>query len=321
MNELVIVSAEPRAGKSMLAACFAALSQNAVLADCDLRGRGLPQIVECTRESQAEYVAGRGAHIAAEQCVGCGRCVQTCDYDAISLSGPANDFVGKTYRVDSQRCQGCRVCGQACPRDGFVFEPATKGFWYVARTPHAPLIHALCDIPAEDAGKWVAMLRRQARLEADQRGRDLVIVDGPSGLHCPTIEALVDATLVLVVAEPKVTNLLPFGRLLEATQHFSRPVVACINRWDVNPDIARRLQTVAAAKGVSILGKLPHDPVVPEMERRRRSVVEQTNERLGADVRGLWSAVAAELSCSLPPLSVERAIVPMESEQPRGGMA
>lgn len=55
----------------------------------------------------------RVAIIKEEQCTGCGRCISSCPFNAISMQG--NKAV-----VDEDLCRGCMRCMRACPNDAIV---------------------------------------------------------------------------------------------------------------------------------------------------------------------------------------------------------
>jgi ferredoxin len=52
--------------------------------------------------------AGLIADLKADLCVGCGRCVERCHFDAFALEG------GRA-RCDRSRCRGCGLCAETCP--------------------------------------------------------------------------------------------------------------------------------------------------------------------------------------------------------------
>ena len=68
-------------------------------------------------------------------CIGCGECVESCPFGALSLQDVA--------RVDRVRCVGCGVCTLACPQDALSLvrraedeiapTPATESAWLAAR--------------------------------------------------------------------------------------------------------------------------------------------------------------------------------------------
>lgn len=50
-----------------------------------------------------------------DQCTGCGNCVDSCSFDAITLPGAGDD--GPNILLNAEKCMGCGVCTLACPLD------------------------------------------------------------------------------------------------------------------------------------------------------------------------------------------------------------
>jgi heterodisulfide reductase subunit A len=69
------------------------------------------------RRDQIE-LAEEVAEVAEERCVGCGQCVESCEYDAVALEQRKDARTGRRYQVavvDPRRCWGCGNCHAACP--------------------------------------------------------------------------------------------------------------------------------------------------------------------------------------------------------------
>lgn len=59
--------------------------------------------------------SGYRAVIGAD-CVGCGKCVRFCQFNALEMVPPSADATGESCRVIPGKCFGCGVCEGKCPR-------------------------------------------------------------------------------------------------------------------------------------------------------------------------------------------------------------
>lgn len=66
--------------------------------------------------------SGYVARVDSGRCTGCGNCVGTCSFAALSLTGPDG-----TLAIDAKRCMGCGACIAACPERAIELEAATDG--------------------------------------------------------------------------------------------------------------------------------------------------------------------------------------------------
>jgi MinD superfamily P-loop ATPase len=67
-----------------------------------------------------------------EKCDYCGKCIEVCQFDAISPD----------YIVDPVSCEGCGVCVWFCPVDAIDFNETVSGQWFISDTRFGPLVHA-----------------------------------------------------------------------------------------------------------------------------------------------------------------------------------
>ncbi|MGB9618968.1 MAG: ATP-binding protein [Armatimonadota bacterium] len=298
MNELVVISGKGGTGKTSVVASFAALAENKVLADCDVDAADLHLVLSPKIVRREKFSGGKSASIAADKCIGCGKCASVCRFDAISFDGPANDVVGKTYRIDPIACEGCGVCAYFCPVDAVVFSPSINGEWFVSETRHGPMVHAKLGIAEENSGKLVTTIRREANRIAEENGLGLVIIDGSPGIGCPVRASITGASMVLIVTEPTLSGLHDLDRVADLTSHFKIPTAVCVNKSDINPDMTARIREHCLNRNIDMLGEIHYDTAVTRAQIEKKSAVEYDNSIAAQDIRSLWDAVDARLNDS-----------------------
>jgi len=217
-------------------------------------------------------------------CSACGRCSELCRYGAIR-------HTEDVWSVDPLACEGCGVCAWFCPADAIRFEPVINGELFTSDTRHGRLIHARLQAGGENSGKLVTLLRQRARELAELLGLELIIADGSPGVGCQVIASLSGADLALVVSEPTPSGVHDFGRIADLAGHFTVPVVLCINKWDINPEMTSRLEEEAEQRGIEVVGRVRYDSAFTRAQRRGLSLVECDGEPAAEDLKALWEHI------------------------------
>ena len=70
----------------------------------------------------------------------------------------------------------------------------------------------------------------------------------------------------------------------------------CVNRWDINPDGADRIESRASDLGAVIAGRIRYDPTVTRAQVEGRTVVELGGPAAD-DIRVVWDLVRGWLEC------------------------
>ncbi|MBN2018673.1 MAG: 4Fe-4S binding protein [Sedimentisphaerales bacterium] len=295
MKELVVISGKGGTGKTSIAAAFASLAQNAVLADCDVDAADLHLVLSPTIRQQSDFSGGKKAFINTDKCVGCGKCAEMCRFEAIHLNGQANDVVEKTYTVNPFSCEGCKVCVEFCPVNAISFEPAINGKWFVSDTRFGPMIHAKLGIAEENSGKLVTLIRQKAKEIAAEQKRDYLIVDGSPGIGCPVIASITGADLVLVVTEPTLSGKHDLERVAELTKNFGIETLVCINKYDINPQMSDLIREDAVKRGLKVVGAIPYNEAFTKAQIMKATVIEYTGGDIAEKVKALWREVVYAL--------------------------
>ncbi|MBN1938448.1 MAG: 4Fe-4S binding protein [Candidatus Aminicenantes bacterium] len=322
MKELVVISGKGGTGKTSVSASLAALARRPVVADCDVDAADLHLVLAPTVLERHEFRAGHEAVIRPEACNGCGVCFSVCRFGAVlpvsessagdekqcrdcsycvrSCSVRTNAVISElqgaagaekpSFWIDPTACEGCGVCVRFCPERAIDFPERICGEWMISRTRFGPMVHARLAAAAENSGKLVSTVRKEARRIAEEEGRDLILVDGPPGIGCPVIASVTGASIVLVVTEPTVSGQHDLERVLKLAKHFQIPAFVCVNKWDVNPEMAERIERTSILAGAAIAGRIRYDPGVTRAMIQEKAVVE-TEAPSAEDFRGVWERI------------------------------
>jgi len=285
MRKMTILSGKGGTGKTTITASLAALSSDAVFADCDVDASNLHLLLKPEVKETIEFKGLNLAVIDPEKCIQCGLCEEKCRFDAI------NDFV-----VDSIHCEGCKVCVQICPVQAIDFVERVCGHAYISETRYGPLSHARLIPGMENSGKLVTLVRQNAKKLAEEGGHELVLVDGPPGIGCPVIASLADIDKGLVVVEPTLSGIHDLERALELLEHFKVEPLVCVNKKDLNEENTEAIERFCSKKEIDVVGLVPFDPVVTEAMVAGRPVVDYAPDSPSSRAIGeMWERVKSHL--------------------------
>ena len=284
MKEVVILSGKGGTGKTTIVGSFAALAKRKVLVDCDVDAADLHLLLSPLEKRESEFWSGQVAYIDGERCTQCNLCQELCRFSAIT-----------DFRVDPISCEGCGFCSHICPVEAITMEENMSGHWFISDTIYGPLVHARLGIAQENSGKLVAVVRQQAKKIAEEQGLDYIVSDGPPGIGCPVISSLSGASLALLVTEPTLSGIHDLERVMGVCQHFSVPALVCINKYDLNEDNTRQIETYCSTQGAPVVSRIPFDNIVTEALVRAVPVVEYADGRVSREIGALWQKISRTL--------------------------
>ncbi len=293
VRELVVVSGKGGTGKTSITASFAALAGQAVVADCDVDAADLHLILNPEVIHTWPFSGGHTAVIDPDRCNGCGICAEHCRFGALS---PLPEKSGPVFAVDSLSCEGCGVCVDVCPERAALLMPSLNGSWFVSETRFGPMVHARLGIAQENSGKLVSLVRKEAKAVARSRHCDLVICDGSPGVGCPVIASVTGATFVLIVTEPTLSGFHDLERVAHLCRQMNIEAGFCINKVDINPEIALEMEKAAERFGIPFLGRVRYDEDVTKAQVKHLSIVEYGDGVAARDIRELWGRVQDALA-------------------------
>jgi len=286
MKEIVVISGKGGTGKTSIMAALASLAEKKVLCDADVDAADLHLIAAPKILMRADFQAGHTAEINKALCTACGQCVDLCRWQAIN----------KNFEVDPIGCEGCGVCVHFCPEEAIGFPENTCGEWFISDTRLGPMVHARLGIAQENSGKLVTLVRQEAAKLGEKQNLDLILTDGPPGVGCPVIASIGGATAVLIVAEPTISGKHDMQRVVQLAEHFRVPVLMCVNKFDLNPEMTLDIEGFAAQKGISCLGRIAFDPVFTKAMIQAQTIFEYSaNSEVGHAIRKIWQNACSQL--------------------------
>jgi len=284
MKELVVISGKGGTGKTSIVASLASLAKNKVMVDCDVDASDLHLILSPEIVKEEDFQGGKIARLDKNVCTECGKCIELCRFDAIS----------DDYDIDSISCEGCGVCAYFCPVEAIKMEDNIVGKWFLSETEKGPMVHAALGIAEDNSGKLVSRVREEAKKLATAKGCNLLIIDGSPGVGCPVIASVTGADLVLIVTEPTVSGEHDMRRVTELLKHFQIKGVVCINKYDLNMDMVKRIENFCSENGMPVIAKISYDRDFTNAQISGKSVVDYSDGPASKMIREMWEEILNE---------------------------
>ncbi len=256
MKQLTVISGKGGTGKTTLVGSFAVLAKNKVVADCDVDAPDLHLLLHPEILTKQEFKGLKVAVLDKSRCIECDTCADTCRFNAIVSTEDSG------YAVNPARCEGCGACVFTCPQEALSLQERVSGYAYLSKTKYGLMAHAQLNIAEEASGKLVTAVRENARQIAEQKGCNLILIDGAPGIGCPVIASLSGVDLALIVTEPTQSGLHDLKRILEVTKHFGVLPTVCINKYDINEAVTEEIERFCKEKEIKIAGKILYDETI-----------------------------------------------------------
>jgi MinD superfamily P-loop ATPase len=292
MKQLTVISGKGGTGKTTLVGSFAVLAKNKVVADCDVDAPDLHLLLHPEILTKQEFKGLKVAVLDKSLCIECGTCAETCRFNAIVST---EDF---EYAVNPARCEGCGACVFTCPQEALSLQERVSGYAYLSKTKYGLMAHAQLNIAEEASGKLVTAVRENARQIGEQKGCNLILIDGAPGIGCPVIASLSGVDLALIVTEPTQSGLHDLKRILEVTEHFGVLPTVCINKYDINEAVTEAIAAFCTGKGIAIVGKILYDETITKAMVAGVPVVAYDSEpksTAAEEITGMWKRIEQSL--------------------------
>ena len=283
--EVAIISGKGGTGKSSISAAFATLSEQVLLADCDVDAANLYIIFSPTHNEEQVYIAGQTAVINYDKCTHCGLCMNYCRFEAISNNN------GR-IEISETSCDGCQLCSRICPQNAISMVDNDKSRMYSGDFRNGKMVYGRLAPGEENSGKLVNMVREKAKQVAAENKLNHIVIDGPPGIGCAVISSVTGVDHVLIVTEPTISGLHDLKRTLEMVSKFSIKPWVLVNKFDLNADMTNEIEKFCNQNDISIAGRLPFDSVVVDAMVNCKSIVEWApTSVLSETLKSIWNKI------------------------------
>lgn len=282
IKKLTVISGKGGTGKTTVISNLAALADNVVLGDCDVDAPNMHLLLKPTVEKKTVFKSAKLAVKDEDSCNNCGLCREFCRFKAIN----------EDLSINLLKCDGCGVCAAVCPSDAIHLEEQITGHIYHSNSRFGPMIHAKLKAGADNSGKLVSEVKKEADKTAVEQNKKLILIDGSPGIGCPVIASLNGVDMALVVTEPTQSGLADLVRVLGLSKHFNIQVFVVINKYDLNEKMAAEINKYCREKGISVIGKIPFSREINEAMHLGELIVNyKPAAKPAVAIRDMWQKV------------------------------
>ena len=262
-KQIVILSGKGGTGKTSVALALSGIAKNKIIVDADVDAANMHIILKHKINLTVDYSGGKKAEIDKSKCTKCGLCEDVCRFDAIS-----------NFIIDKASCEGCGFCYRVCPENAIKFKLVKSGEYYNSSLQdNSEFYFARLMAGEGNSGKLVSKLKEEA-LNHLNENTEWIIVDGSPGIGCPVNASLSGADFVLIVIEPTLSGFHDFKRLAGLLKIFKIPSGAIINKYNLNIDLAGKIENYLMDEKIVLLGKIPFDSNFTKAIRELKSITD-----------------------------------------------
>ena len=271
--KIACLSGKGGAGKTFVAVNLATIADGATYIDCDVEEpNGRLFLTPDAGSVETDVVSTLLPSFDASKCDGCKACVRFCRFHALA-------YIADKPLVFPEICHSCGGCKMICPNGAVSEVPKPIGLIELAQHGSTKIVTGELN-----TGEATGVPVIKAALE---HAADLTVIDCPPGSACPVMESIEDADYCVLVAEPTAFGFHNFKMVHELVTLLDRKCGVVINKQDAPYE---PLEDYCAAKGVSVLARIPYDARIASLVADGLIATEHDNA-----IRALFTELLAEI--------------------------
>jgi MinD superfamily P-loop ATPase len=276
--ELVVLSGKGGTGKTTIATSLSELAGEVFRIDCDVDAPNFYMFYEGEDIEKSDFIGGKKAVIDESLCIKCGKCESVCRFEAI-----------KDSKINSFSCEGCGACSLVCLQNAIELKDEKVADTFITKLNNGMISRAEMEIGSDGSGKLISQLRKNAkRFNEDEK---LTIIDGSPGIGCSVISSVTGSDVALIVTEPTKSGLEDLIRVTELCEHFDVNIMVCINKYDINEEMSKKIEKFIESKGLILVGKIPFDDTVMKSINELKPIINYTDSIACKAIKVMWEDV------------------------------
>lgn len=193
-----------------------------------------------------------------ELCTLCGDCAKACEFNAIAI-------VGKKVLVYNDLCHGCGLCKMVCPEGAISEIPHQLGVIQTGKANGFLFAQGLLNV--REAMSTPIIQEMKKMIDPKQ----LTIIDAPPGTGCPTIAAIKDADVAILVTEPTPFGLHDLRAAVGVARSVDVPTFVVINRDGIGDS---SVEHYCELEGIPVAMKIPFDREIARLYSQGTTLVD-----------------------------------------------
>lgn len=281
--ELVVLSGKGGTGKTTIATALSELAQDVMRVDCDVEASNFYMYYEGKDLEKKDFYGGKTAKIDDSKCIKCGKCQEVCRFNAI-----------QDFQIDPFACEGCGACTLVCPTEAIVLEDEKAADTFITQTDKGIIARAEMGIGSDASGLLISFLRRNAKRFSEDK--KLTIIDGSPGIGCPVIASVTGSDMVLVVTEPTKSGLEDLKRVVTLCEHFGVYTMVCINKYDINEEMSKEIESFINDTDLKLVGKIPYDDMVMKSINELKPITFYNESIAKKAIEDMWMRIKENIN-------------------------